>query len=67
MIFSDGDDRNSITSRETATSRVQASDAMLYTVGFGGGANVPALQAKLEQDYPRAPADGHSSRNGRRI
>ncbi len=49
VIFSDGDDRNSITPRETATARVQASDAMLYTVGFGGGANVPALRAKLEQ------------------
>jgi Ca-activated chloride channel homolog len=49
VIFSDGDDRNSITSREAATARVQASDAMLYTVGFGGGAKVPALRAKLEQ------------------
>ena len=49
VIFSDGDDRNSITSRETATARVQASDAMLYTVGFGGGATVPGLKLKLEQ------------------
>ncbi|HEU4937813.1 MAG TPA: VWA domain-containing protein [Vicinamibacterales bacterium] len=49
VIFSDGDDRNSITSRETATARVQASDAMLYTVGFGGGATVPGLKMKLEQ------------------
>jgi Ca-activated chloride channel homolog len=48
VIFSDGDDRNSITPRETATARVQASDAMLYTVGFGGGATVPTLRAKLE-------------------
>jgi len=49
VIFSDGDDRNSITSRETATARVQASAAMLYTVGFGGGATVPGLKLKLEQ------------------
>lgn len=49
VIFSDGDDRNSITARESATSRVQASDAMLYTVGFGGGASVPGLRLKLEQ------------------
>ena len=49
VIFSDGDDRNSITTREAATARVQASNAMLYTVGFGGGATVPALRGKLEQ------------------
>jgi Ca-activated chloride channel family protein len=53
VIFSDGDDRNSITPRTTATARVQASDAMLYTVGFGGGATVPGLRQKLE-DYARA-------------
>ena len=49
VIFSDGDDRNSITTREVATARVQASNAMLYTVGFGGGATIPALRTKLEQ------------------
>ena len=48
MIFSDGDDRNSLTRRETAMARVQASDAMLYTIGFGGGATVPQLRASLE-------------------
>jgi Ca-activated chloride channel family protein len=53
VIFSDGDDRNSITPRDSATSKVQASDAMLYTVGFGGGANVPSLKQKLES-YARA-------------
>jgi Ca-activated chloride channel family protein len=53
VIFSDGDDRNSITPRETATARVQASDAMLYTVGFGGGATVPGLRIKLES-YAKA-------------
>jgi VWFA-related protein len=48
VIFSDGDDRNSLTSREAATARVQASNAMLYTVGFGAGATVPGLKARLE-------------------
>jgi VWFA-related protein len=49
VIFSDGDDRNSITSREAATARVQAGNAMLYTIGFGGGSTVPTLKLKLEQ------------------
>jgi Ca-activated chloride channel homolog len=53
VIFSDGDDRNSITTRDSATARVQASNAMLYTVGFGGGSTIPALRTKLEQ-YARA-------------
>jgi Ca-activated chloride channel homolog len=53
VIFSDGDDRNSITTRDAATARVQASDTMLYTIGFGGGASVPSLKLKLE-DYARA-------------
>jgi len=53
VIFSDGDDRHSLTPRETAMARVQASDAMLYTVGFGGGATVPALRTSLES-YARS-------------
>jgi Ca-activated chloride channel homolog len=48
VIFSDGDDHNSLTSREAATARVQASNAMLYTVGFGAGATVADLRARLE-------------------
>src|SRR5687768_7121732 len=48
VIFSDGDDRNSLTHRETAMARVQASDAMLYTVGFGMGATLPLLRSSLE-------------------
>jgi Ca-activated chloride channel homolog len=48
VIFSDGDDQNSVTSRATALARVQASDAMLYTVGFGAGATVPGLRTNLE-------------------
>jgi VWFA-related protein len=53
VIFSDGDDRHSLTQRETAMARVQASDAMLYTVGFGSGATVPRLRSSL-QTYARA-------------
>ncbi len=48
VIFSDGDDRNSLSTRETAMARVQASDAMLYAIGFGGGAEVPQLKRSLE-------------------
>jgi VWFA-related protein len=53
VIFSDGDDRSSLTSREKATAKVQASDAMLYTVGFGSGSTVPELRTRLE-NYARA-------------
>lgn len=53
VIFSDGDDRHSLTPRETAMARVEASDAMLYTVGFGAGATVAALRRSLES-YARS-------------
>ena len=53
VIFSDGDDRNSLSTREKAMSRVQASDAMLYTIGFGAGAEVPQLKKSLES-YARS-------------
>ena len=53
VIFSDGDDRHSLTRRDTATARVHASDAMLYTIGFGAGAVIPRLRDNLEQ-YARA-------------
>jgi Ca-activated chloride channel homolog len=53
VLFSDGDDRNSLTHRDAALARVHASDAMLYTIGFGTGATVPRLRSSLE-DYARA-------------
>jgi Ca-activated chloride channel homolog len=53
VLFSDGDDRNSLTTRDAALARVQASDAMLYTIGFGAGAVVPRLRTSLEE-YARA-------------
>lgn len=48
VIFSDGDDQDSVATREAAMARVQASDAMLFTVAFGRGAEVPALRRGLE-------------------
>ena len=53
VIFSDGDDHNSLTSRDAASARVQASDAMLYTIGFGAGATVTGLRSNLES-YARS-------------
>jgi Ca-activated chloride channel family protein len=53
VIFSDGDDHNSLTSRDAASARVQASDAMLYTIGFGAGATVTGLRSSLES-YARS-------------
>jgi len=53
VLFSDGDDRHSLTTRETAMARVQASDAMLYTVGFGSGVTVPRLKSSLDE-YARS-------------
>jgi VWFA-related protein len=53
VIFSDGDDRNSLTTRDRAMAQVQSSDAMLFTIGFGAGATVPRLRSSLES-YARA-------------
>lgn len=50
IIFSDGDDRHSLTRRDVAMARVQSSDAMLFTIGFGGAAASPDLRKRLE-DY----------------
>jgi Ca-activated chloride channel homolog len=50
IIFTDGDDRHSLTRREQAMARVQASDAMLFTIGFGGATSLPELRKRL-QDY----------------
>ena len=49
VIFSDGADQNSMTTREAAAERVQASDAMLYAIGFGAGLTVPSLRTSLEE------------------
>lgn len=49
LIFSDGDDRDSLVQREAAMARVQASEAVLYTIGFGSGATVPRLRTSLQE------------------
>jgi VWFA-related protein len=48
VIFSDGDDQDSVSRRETAMARVQASSAMLFTVAFGRGGEVDSLRRGLE-------------------
>jgi Ca-activated chloride channel family protein len=53
VLFSDGDDRHSLTPPEAAAARVQSGNAMLYSVGFGAGASVPALRLRLEE-YARS-------------
>ena len=53
IIFSDGDDHDSLSGREAALARVQATDAMLFTVAFGRGANVSELRERLTS-YARA-------------
>jgi Mg-chelatase subunit ChlD len=57
VLFSDGDDQNSMTTRETAMARVQSSDAMLYTIGFGGGVTSAAAaeQSRGVRDLHRRP------------
>lgn len=53
IVFSDGDDHDSLSGREAALARVQATDAMLFTVAFGRGANVSELRQRLTS-YARA-------------
>ena len=59
VLFSDGDDRHSLTPPEAAAARVQSGNAMLYSVGFGGGATVP--------DTPRAPGAVRARSTGGRV
>jgi VWFA-related protein len=47
IVFSDGDDRHSLTPPEMAAARVQGGNAMLYTVGFGAGSSVASLRERL--------------------
>lgn len=48
VIFTDGDDRHSLTRREAAMARVQSSDALMFTIGFGGASTMPDLRKRLE-------------------
>jgi VWFA-related protein len=58
VVFSDGADRDSLVQREAAMARVQDSEAVLYTIGYGSGATVPQLRSSLET-YARATG-GHA-------
>ncbi len=49
VIFSDGADQDSLTTREAAMLRVQSSDAMLYSIGFGAALTVPTLRRSLTE------------------
>lgn len=49
VIFSDGDDRDSLVERDRAMARVQASEAVVYTIGFGAGSTLSGLRHGLEQ------------------
>jgi VWFA-related protein len=48
VIFSDGDDRSSQVTLDQVQRMVADSDAMLFAVGLGRGAQVDALKEKLE-------------------
>lgn len=49
VIFSDGADQDSMTTRDAAMLRVQSSDAMLYSIGFGAALTVPTLRRSLTE------------------
>ena len=65
VIFSDGDDQNSVTTRQTALARVQASDAMLYTV-VSERVRRSRTFATVSRVTPRPPGGRRSSRERRR-
>ena len=48
VVFSDGEDQASRVTSGTAIRRIQQSDAMVYTIAFGSGAEQPALRKQLE-------------------
>lgn len=48
VVFSDGDDTASRLSRQAAEARVQASDAVVYTIGQGRGTRDPRFKAVLD-------------------
>jgi VWFA-related protein len=49
VVFSDGEDQSSHIPLATAERRVEASDAVVYTVGQGRGTRVPSLKQILER------------------
>ena len=53
VVFSDGEDQASRITSDSAIRRIQQSDAMVYTIAFGVGANYPLVRKQLE-DYAAA-------------
>ncbi|HSK98216.1 MAG TPA: VWA domain-containing protein, partial [Euzebyales bacterium] len=66
VVFSDGDDQHSLTPPDRAAARVQAGNAMLYSIGFGSAGTAARLRLQLEEYaaatggrafFPRRTAD----------
>ena len=49
VLFSDGDDRNSLTSIETVEQRIRASQATVYVVTLGRGQAIDRIRTMLER------------------
>ncbi len=49
VMFTDGEDRNSLVPMAAAERRLETSDSLLYLVGLGQGVKVPALRQILEK------------------
>jgi len=49
VVFTDGEDRNSVSTIKRVETRLETSDATIYTIGLGRSVSNPALAASLEQ------------------
>ena len=49
VVFTDGEDRSSLTTLESVEARIKKSDATLFAVSLGRGPKVDALKAVLER------------------
>ena len=48
VVFTDGEDQNSVSTIKRVETRLETSDATIYTIGLGRSVNNPALAATLE-------------------
>jgi Ca-activated chloride channel family protein len=48
VVFTDGEDRNSVSTIKRVETRLETSDATIYTIGLGRSVSNPALAASLE-------------------
>ena len=48
VVFTDGEDRNSVSTIKRVETRLETSDATIYTIGLGRSVTNPALAASLE-------------------